>query len=157
MRETWIGSLGQEDPLEDGMASHSSILAWKIPWTEEPGRLHTVHGVRHNGVTKHIPYLYAHTNFRITCYNLNIRKKAIVFKQRPLIIFYILSLWFTFLFYIFVYDTHTDNPLLYASLSFFALIFWFCVFNFLLLFMVTKATDSVCTKDFTSWQSTDIS
>ena len=78
----------------------------------------TVHGVRHNGVTKHIPYLYAHTNFRITCYNLNTRKKAIVFKQRPLIIFYILSLWFTFIFYIFVYDTHTDHPLLYASLSF---------------------------------------
>ena len=52
----------------------------------------TVHGVRHNWVTKHIPYLYAHTNFRITCYNLNIRKKAIVFKQRPLILYYILSL-----------------------------------------------------------------
>ena len=45
----------QEDPLEKGMASHSCILAWKIPWTEEPGRLHTVHGVariRHNLVTK---------------------------------------------------------------------------------------------------------
>ena len=35
--ETWVLSLGQEDPLEMGMATHSSILAWRIPWTEEPG------------------------------------------------------------------------------------------------------------------------
>ena len=39
MRETWVQSLGQEVPLEKAMAPHSSILAWKIPWTEEPGRL----------------------------------------------------------------------------------------------------------------------
>ena len=39
MRETWGQSLGQEDPLEKGMATHSSILAWRIPWTEEPGEL----------------------------------------------------------------------------------------------------------------------
>ena len=39
MQETWIGSLDQEDPLEKGMATHSSILAWKISWTEEFGRL----------------------------------------------------------------------------------------------------------------------
>ena len=45
MKETWVWSLGQEDPLEEEMATHSSILAWKIPWTEEPGRLHTVHRV----------------------------------------------------------------------------------------------------------------
>ena len=38
-RRTQIRSLGQEDPLEKGMAIHSSILAWEIPWTEEPGRL----------------------------------------------------------------------------------------------------------------------
>ena len=36
---TWVRSLGQEDPLEEGMATHSSILAWRIPWREEPGRL----------------------------------------------------------------------------------------------------------------------
>ena len=35
MQETWVQSLGQEDPLEKGMATHSSILAWRIPWTEE--------------------------------------------------------------------------------------------------------------------------
>ena len=39
MRETWVPSLGCEDPLEKGMATHSSILAWRIPWTEEPGGL----------------------------------------------------------------------------------------------------------------------
>ena len=39
VRETWVRSLGREDPLEKEMATHSSILAWKIPWTEEPGRL----------------------------------------------------------------------------------------------------------------------
>ena len=38
-QETWVRSLSQEDPLEKGMATHSSILAWKIPWTEEPGGL----------------------------------------------------------------------------------------------------------------------
>ena len=37
--ETWVRSLGQEDPLEKEMATHSSTLAWKIPWTEEPDRL----------------------------------------------------------------------------------------------------------------------
>ena len=39
MQETWVQSLGQKDPLEKGMATHSSILAWRIPWTEEPGGL----------------------------------------------------------------------------------------------------------------------
>ena len=38
-QETWVQSLGQEDPLEKGIAIHSSILAWRIPWTEEPGEL----------------------------------------------------------------------------------------------------------------------
>ena len=39
MQKTWIRSLGQEDPLQKGMATHASILTWKIPWTEELGRL----------------------------------------------------------------------------------------------------------------------
>ena len=42
MQETWVQSLGCEDPLEKKMATHSSILAWKIPWTEEPGRLQSM-------------------------------------------------------------------------------------------------------------------
>ena len=44
MQETQIPSLGVEDPLEKEMATHSSILAWIIPWTEEPGRLHSPWG-----------------------------------------------------------------------------------------------------------------
>jgi len=42
MQETWVRSLGWEDPLEKGMATHSSILAWRIPWTEETGRLQSM-------------------------------------------------------------------------------------------------------------------
>ena len=42
MQETWVQSLGQEDPLEKEMATHSNILAWRIPWTEEPGRLQSM-------------------------------------------------------------------------------------------------------------------
>ena len=50
MPETWVQSLGWEDPLEEGTATHSSILAWRIPWTEEPGRLQSMWSqrVRHN-------------------------------------------------------------------------------------------------------------
>ena len=44
-----VQSLGQRDPLEKEMATRSSILVWRIPWTEEPGRLHTVHGVAKSG------------------------------------------------------------------------------------------------------------
>ena len=42
MWETWVQSLGWEDPLENEMAAHSSILAWRIPWTEEPGGLQSM-------------------------------------------------------------------------------------------------------------------
>ena len=42
MQETWVRSLGREDPLEKEMATHSSTLAWKIPWTEEPDRLQSM-------------------------------------------------------------------------------------------------------------------
>ena len=42
MQETWVRSLGQEDPLEKGMATHSSILAWRITWTEKPGGLQSM-------------------------------------------------------------------------------------------------------------------
>ena len=46
MWETWVQSLGWEDPLEKGMATHSSILAWRIPWTEEPGGLQSMRSQR---------------------------------------------------------------------------------------------------------------
>ena len=42
LQETWVQFLGQEDPLEKEMATHFSVLAWRIPWTEEPGRLQSM-------------------------------------------------------------------------------------------------------------------
>ena len=42
VRETWVQSVGWEDPLEEGTATHSSILAWRIPWTEDPGGLRSM-------------------------------------------------------------------------------------------------------------------
>ena len=50
MQEIWLRSLGQEDPLEKGLATYSSILAWRIPWREEPGGLQSIGSqkVRHN-------------------------------------------------------------------------------------------------------------
>ena len=46
MKKTWVQSPGQEDPLEEKMAAHSSILAWRIPWTEEPGGLQSIRSQR---------------------------------------------------------------------------------------------------------------
>ena len=50
MLETWVRSLGREDPLEKETVTHSSILAWRVPWTEKPGRLQSMglQKVRHN-------------------------------------------------------------------------------------------------------------
>ena len=50
MWETWVGSLGWKDPLEKGMATHSSIISWRIPWSGEPGRLQSMGSiiVRHD-------------------------------------------------------------------------------------------------------------
>ena len=50
VQEVWVQSLDQEDPLEKGMATHSSILVWEIPWTEEPGSLQSMgsQSVRHD-------------------------------------------------------------------------------------------------------------
>ena len=55
MHKTWVRSLGWEDPLEEGMATHSSILAWRVPRTEEPGRLWSMGSqrIRQSCVTKH--------------------------------------------------------------------------------------------------------
>ena len=53
MQEIQVQSLGQEDPLEKGLATHSSILAWKIPWTEEPGGLQSM-GSQESGTTEQL-------------------------------------------------------------------------------------------------------
>ena len=55
IEETWIQSLGQEDPLEKGMANHSGSLAWRIPWTEEPGRLQSW-GCQESDMTEQLPH-----------------------------------------------------------------------------------------------------
>ena len=52
MWEIWVGSLGWEDPLEKRKATHSSILAWRIPWIEEPGRLQSMDGVAESDTTE---------------------------------------------------------------------------------------------------------
>ena len=62
MQMTQVQSLGQKDPLEKGMAAHSSVLAWRIPWTEEPGGLYCPWGhkrVGHNSVAKQQQQLLA--------------------------------------------------------------------------------------------------
>ena len=51
--ETWVESLGGEDPLEKGMATHSSVLAWRVPWTEQPGRLQSI-GSQRVGTTERL-------------------------------------------------------------------------------------------------------
>ena len=59
MRETWVQSLGREDLLEKEMATHSSMLAWKIPWMEEPGRLQSMglQSVGHDWVTHSLTHM----------------------------------------------------------------------------------------------------
>ena len=52
MQETWAQSLGQEDPLEEEMATHSNIFAWKIPWTDEPGRLQSMESQKESDLTQ---------------------------------------------------------------------------------------------------------
>ena len=58
MQETWVQSLGQEDPLEKGMATHSSILAWRIPQTEEPDRLHSPWGPKELDRTERLHFQF---------------------------------------------------------------------------------------------------
>ena len=68
MQETWVQSLVQEDPLEKEMATHSNILAWKIPWTEEPGRPESLGSQRvgYNLATKQQQDKNIHQIVRIT-------------------------------------------------------------------------------------------
>ena len=77
MQETWVWSLGWEDLLEEGMATHSSILAWRIPWTEEPGRLESMglQRVRHDWATKHS---IAHGKLWTSLYEEYLQRKLII-------------------------------------------------------------------------------
>ena len=66
MQETQVRSLGQEDPLEKGIATHSSILAWRIPWTEEPGR-HSPWGHKDSDITEWLTILLFWSSFLFVC------------------------------------------------------------------------------------------
>ena len=57
MQEAWVPSLGQEDPLEEGMTIHSSILVWRIPWTKEPGGLQSM-GQKESNMTELLTHLH---------------------------------------------------------------------------------------------------
>ena len=63
MRKTWVRSLGWEDPLEKGMATHSSTLAWRIPWREEPGRLHSPWGRKESDTTERLYFTSVNINW----------------------------------------------------------------------------------------------
>ena len=78
MQETQVQFLGKEDPLEMEMATYSSVLAWEIPWTEEPDGLHTVHGVAKSQThtteqlsnSKYVIIYCSYTDFLILAYEL---------------------------------------------------------------------------------------
>ena len=59
VQETWVQSLGWDDPLEKGMATHSSVLAWRIPWTEEPGGLQSM-GSQRVDTTEQLIHSHTH-------------------------------------------------------------------------------------------------
>ena len=61
MQKTWVRSLGQEDPQEEGLATHSSIIAWRIPWTEEPGGLQSK-GRKESDITERFSLLLRTTD-----------------------------------------------------------------------------------------------
>ena len=75
MQETWIWSLGWEDPLEKGMATHCSILAWRSPWTEEPGELHTVHEITKSDTTESDWHTHKTQEFHNFCFRTKCLKK----------------------------------------------------------------------------------
>ena len=56
MQETWVQSLGWEDPLEKEMATHSSILAWRVPWMEEPGVPESIWGLKESDTTEGLDF-----------------------------------------------------------------------------------------------------
>ena len=69
MQETWIQSLGWEEPLEKGMATHSGILTWRIPWTEEPGGVQStgLQRVRHDSMTNTFKHISINACYIFTC------------------------------------------------------------------------------------------
>ena len=109
MRETWVRSLGCKDPLEEEMATHSSALAWKIPWTEEPGRLQSV-GLQRVGddwVTS--LSVFRDNGYILTIISINVGKSFTWFNVWPLSLS--LSLMHTY--------THTSITAAHSAIYFF--------------------------------------
>ena len=82
MQEMWVQSLGQEDALEKEMATQSSILAWEIPWTEEPGRLQSIRVARESDITKHACTRILDGGLRSNMYFVIISNLPLVIVQR---------------------------------------------------------------------------
>ena len=97
MQDTQVWFLGQEDPLEKGMATYSSILAWRIPWAEEPGQLQSMglQRVGHNWVTNtHI--LHPHN---VTCFFPNVQNKKYLSSVVLSRVAFLLQYWFSKVYY----------------------------------------------------------
>ena len=82
MWEMWVQSLGWEDPLEEEMATLSSILAWKIPWTEEPGGLQSMEGRKKSDMTERLTHSRLARMVLASACQLSKRRKALQ-KARP--------------------------------------------------------------------------
>ena len=84
LQDTWIWSLGREDLLEKEMATHSSILSWKIPWIEEPGRLQSMESQRVGHQWAHTHIRYDTSRLRVTRRKIKGRAKGILHPQQLL-------------------------------------------------------------------------
>ena len=76
MQQTWVQSLGWEDPLKEGMATHSNMLAWRIPWIEERGGLYSSWGRKELDTTEQLSTQHS-------CYTCNLSKKCTVVALNP--------------------------------------------------------------------------
>ena len=81
MQEGQVQSLGQEDPLEKGTATHSSILAWRIPWTEEPGGLKSMWSQRDRHNLSNLAHTHTHTCKTEVLQNTETSKAVFGFKK----------------------------------------------------------------------------
>ena len=132
MQETWVWFLGWEDPLEEEKATHSRILAWKIPWTEEFGRLQSKGSqrVRHVFATDHT---WMHSHFY--------QKKLFFYFYFILFLFYFIFILFYFYFNLCIGLFRGSSILLYIYLPF---VLWFSLFyRFSFLFKEYRLSSSI--------------
>ena len=92
MQETWVQSMGWEDPLEEEMATHSSIFAWRIPWTEEPGRQQSVGS---QSQTRLSDFTSLHFSFSVSCKIISVAVQKLFSLMSHLFIFAFISFVFS--------------------------------------------------------------